>query len=224
MEVPANIPDGASYAKNRIVIIGHGKSPMGKGWGEKIDACDYVIRMWDNHWQNEADYGTKYDYGFFEAHPSMMPHFWQHKQRDPTEGWAASLLFHSPRAYCQMPEGTELIDQAPWAEIGEQLGGMGETGRLQFTRGTIAACWAIENSEPGDQIILVGYDNIHAGTALPVRAGFPEEYLEQQSTFSFNGYKPGRKYGNHDFQCENPVMQHLAKKHNVTVTFAQDIW
>ena len=178
--------------------------------------------MWDNHWQCEIDYGTKYDYGFFEACSSMMPNFYQYNQHEPTVGWVASLL--GVARYCQMPKGTELINQADWAEIGKQLGGLGETGELQFTRGTVAACWAIENADPGDQIILVGYDNIRAGTALPVQVGFPSEYLEQKSTFSFNGYKPGRKYGNHDFQCEYPVMQHLANERGVNVVFAQDVW
>jgi hypothetical protein len=51
----------ALVVANRVVcsaaVIGHGRSPVGRGWGSRIDACDLVVRMWDNHWQDEADWG-----------------------------------------------------------------------------------------------------------------------------------------------------------------------
>lgn len=53
-----------------ISVIGNGPSPVGKGWGERIDVSDKVIRLHDCQYQNRADYGRRYDIG-------VMPPWWQ---------------------------------------------------------------------------------------------------------------------------------------------------
>lgn len=206
-----------------FAIIGHGRSPEGRGWGPRIDACT-VLRMWDwSRWQAPADYGVSYDYGFFEAHPQMMATFYENLQCDPSIGWVASALGEVEK--CVLPPRTEIVRQEPWNEIGKALGGVGATGRLQFTRGTIAACWAIERAETGEEIVLVGFDNIRAGQELQINQAFSPAYRKNPGTFSFAGYRGGvTKNGNHDFAVEKPVLEYLAAQRGVKLSFAQDVW
>lgn len=44
-----------------IYIIGHGKSPLNKGWGPRIDE-GLVVRLKNPSWQNKEDYGSRVDY------------------------------------------------------------------------------------------------------------------------------------------------------------------
>jgi hypothetical protein len=217
------IPVSSSGSK-LIAVIGHGLTPKGKGWGEKIDACNVVLRMWDWHWQNEEDYGRKYDVGFFEIAPPLLKTFFKYNQSQPDLGYVGSVLWHANE--CQLPPRTEIITQDAWAAVGTRLGGHSKTGKLAFTRGTIAACWAVDRfANAGDVVILVGFDNVKLGKTLSPEAGFPEEYRKQPSTFTFSGYKSNeRSYGNHDFGIEWPVLQYLAKEREVKIAFADDLW
>lgn len=210
-------------SSRQIVIVGHGRSPEGKAWARRIDAANIVIRMWDCAWQPLSDYGIRYDIGFFEIGGGLVGKFRRNQRgRDPSLGWVASWLYGLER---QLPQRTEVIDQTPWNRVGKGLGGIGQTGRLQFTRGTIAACWAIERASPGDEIILVGFDNIRAGATLPLDQAFCRDYQRNPGSYSFNGYRGGlRKCGNHDFLIERPVMEHLAEKASVRLSFADVVW
>lgn len=203
-------------------IIGHGRSPEGQRWGPKIDACT-VVRMWDwAPWQNPDDYGERYDYGLFELGSGITDTFLKHKKREPAKGWIGSLL-HTTKT--PIPSRTQIVDQKPWNAIGLRLGGRGATGRLQFTRGTIAACWAIEKSMPDDEVILVGFDVIHRGVSLGINDDFSPEYQKNPGSFPFKGWRPGmKKFGNHDYVVERKVLEHLADQRNVVLSFAQDVW
>lgn len=202
------------------VIVGHGRSPEGKGWADRIDAVDCVVRMWDCGWQPPPDYGSRYDYGVIEIGAGLVEKAMRHKQRDPAKGWIASLL----HGKATLPANTEIVDQTPWNRIGRKLGGIGATGRLQFTRGTIAACWAIEKGLWGE-VVLVGFDVIHRGRSLGLNEDFCPEYQKNPGTFSFSGWTGGKtKAGNHDFVCERKVMKRLADDNGVQLSFAQEIW
>ena len=206
-----------------IAIIGHGRTPERRAWGRKIDSCDVVIRMWDWHWQEPRDYGKKYDIGILEIAPTLIRTFQLHNKHTPTIGWVGSALHRAD--ICPLPDKTEVIDQSRWTDLGKRMGGLGATGKLEFTRGTIAACWAIEYAVQGDKIILVGFDNVKAGLALPVEEGFSPTYRAQPSTLSFRGYKENAvKYGNHDFSIEKEVLTHLAMMRNVSIAYADDAW
>lgn len=209
----------------RIAIIGHGKSAEGRGWGNQIDASDLVVRMWDWQWQTPPDYGRRYDYGLFELATGLMERFNRFNRHKPHRGWLASFLSRSGNAIT-IPARTEIIDQRRWTSVGSGLfGGMGTKGILQFTRGTIAACWAIEKAERGDTVILVGFDNVKAGQALPIDAGFSPTYRAEPSTFHFDGYAEGAaRYGNHDFAVEWPVMNWLAECNGIRLVFADTEW
>lgn len=201
------------------VIVGHGKSAVGKGWGTRIDRALRVIRMWDCQWQDANDYGTKYDLGVFEIGHGMIKKWRSMNERQPKDGWLASVC-SSERAI-GLPDFTMIVDQGKWNQDAMAMGGRGATGRLQFQRGVVAACWAIENSRRRDRIILVGFDNVSARKALSKEDGFPEEYLKQPTTFHFNGYVVGaERYGNHDFSIEGAFLQKLAREHGVFVEHA----
>lgn len=204
----------------QCVIVGHGRSPEGKRWADRIDASEIVVRMWDCQWQWPDDYGTKYDYGLLCAHPSYMRDFWAHNRREPAIGWVASDYA------CQvdLPERTQVVDQAPWCRVGRAMGGVGDSGDLKLTRGCIAACWAI-SSKVAEKIVLIGFDNIEAGISLPVEAAFGPEYRGNPGTFSFERYLGGRiRHGNHDFAIERPLMAHLATEAGVSLVFATEEW
>lgn len=206
-----------------IAIIGHGRSPEGKGWGKRIDACEVVIRMWDWHWQAVEDYGSKYDYGLFEVCPKYTKVFLQHYKKVPAEGWIASYLRDSR---CQLPPRTEVFSQVDWSLKGRSMGGIGETGRLEFTRGTLAALWAIDRiCDRSDEIYLVGFDNVKLGRSLPMQEAFSKVYQQNPGTYPFDKYVSGvSKYGNHDYAIEYPLMEKMAAPKKIKVKFAQDVW
>lgn len=207
-----------------IAIIGHGRSPEGRGWGERIDACDRTLRMWDWSWQAPRDYGRKYSFGLIEAHPSTMESFRAHNKLRPTHGWVASKLW--PRPYeCGLPDNCDVFDQAPFAKLAKDMGGIGETGNLQFTRGTVAATWAISGSRRGDRVVLVAFDNIVRGATLPIEEAFCEKYRANPGSLAFVGYEGGqRKFGNHDYAIEYPFMRDLADAYDVDLVLAENIW
>jgi hypothetical protein len=205
----------------QTVIIGHGRSPEGKGWGEKIDAADVVIRMWDCGWQSEEDYGTKYDFGFYEIAPGLTEKVVQFRKREPSRAWIGSLLFKRGKV---LPY-TFQVDQTEWNNRCRRMGGIGKTGRLQFTRGTIAACWAITQLEEGDAVVLVGYDVIRVGITPKVEEAFSPEYRRNPGTFSFNGWVADQtKFGNHDYAIERPFLESMATSRGISLYFAQDVW
>ena len=67
-----------------MVIIGHGTSPKGKGWGSLIDEHT-VIRLKDPSWQKVEDYGNRCDY--MCASTETMQIMQQYRTR-PKEFWA----------------------------------------------------------------------------------------------------------------------------------------
>lgn len=222
-ETRFRIPPYIGIERQRTVIIGHGKSAEGRSWGAAIDACDTVIRCWDCQWQNPADYGTGYDIGLYEAHPMLMPPLHTHCKRQPHIGWIASLL--APTSLSTLMPVTEMVDQAEWCQEAMALGGLGASGRLQFQRGTVAALWAIHRARPGDEVVLVGFDNTLAGRALKIEDGYSKVYRAAPSSYTFAGYIEGaQRYGNHDFGIERPYLDLCAKRRGVTLTFAQEKW
>lgn len=178
--------------------------------------------MWDWWgWQPYADYGARYDLGLLEVHPTLLERFHRHRHREPTIGWVGSVL-HRPDM-CRLPDRIELFWQDPWVRIGMALGGVGVSGRLQYTRGTLAALWAIERSAPGGTVLLVGFDNVYLGRTLDIPDGFCPAYRALPTTFSFRGYRGGEtKQGNHDFAVERRVIELVARQCGVSAVFSQD--
>lgn len=208
-----------------VAIIGHGRSPEDKAWGTMINGCDVVVRMWDWTWQQYNDYGDKYDYGLFTISPADIPVFWQRKGRPPAFGW---LGYNLVPFSCKLPMRTTKIDQARWIEFARRLGGASTTETLHLTRGTVAACWAIENLD-ASSIVLVGFDNVYAGVHLPWQDAFSPEYSEVY--FGHKSINRSKKYPadqrqsvTHDMAIERPLLLNRAKLFGVELQFAQDVW
>lgn len=202
-----------------IAVIGHGRTPVGRGWGEAIDGCDLVMRMWDCHWQDEGDYGVRYDVGYYELSPKQMSRMKFYNDRTPSKYWVAGLLKTTTDA---QPNTKEIL-MGDWIKLGLELGGVGTTGKLKLTRGCAAACWAITALEP-KQVILVGFDNIATGLALSPKEGFPDVYAALPSTSWKSYVGGGTKYHNHDYVAEGSILKTLAAKHQVRLVHAQDVW
>jgi hypothetical protein len=205
-------------------VIGHGRSPEGKGWGVKIDACDAVVRMWEWQWQAPADYGTKYDYGLFTVHPAVLPVFRRQNRRRPRLTWLAYRL--SP--FIAPPENCQVIDPAEWLMEAVRLGGSSSGSGLQLTRGTAAACWTMTSLSVTD-LVLVGFDNIYLGTQLPWDQAFSPDYSDLYFSYKqVNRTKPWAagcsKSVTHDLAVERPLMESIAKRRLVSLQFAQDFW
>lgn len=205
------------------VVVGHGHSPVGKGWGKRIDSGDAVIRLWNWHWQDPLDWGVKYDWGFFEIHHTSLSQYHKKNKKHPTEGYIGAILQDFPEK--KLPPNTVEWDPKPVAGVGYSMGGVGTKGRLRLTRGVQAACWALEYKLPGEELILVGFDNTYLGRSLSIEKGFPAAYVNDPACSNFRDYAGGlTKYGNHDYAIEKPLLLRLGRERGVKVSFAQDIW
>jgi hypothetical protein len=204
---------------DRIAVIGHGRSPEGRGFGPAIDSCSAVVRMWDWAWQERADYGERYDYGVFTILPVSLKAFREAQPWPPRVSW---LAYRRASDGGELPAATEIIDQCYRDRIG------GPT--VNLTRGCAAACWAIDRAGSGGIVVLVGFDNLKAGQCLPVEEAFPPRYREhydrihpqwRRSWYPPNG---GARCGSHDIAAERGLIEGLAAERGVTVAFAEDIW
>lgn len=214
-----------------IVVVGHGRSPEGKGWGNLIDRCCTVVRMWDwTPWQHPRDYGEKYDYGLFALTPKSLSVFHEYNKAEPSRGWLA--YFGKPTSG-KLPNGVpvEVIDPTPWVEVGQGLGGAGLSGRLTLTRGTVAAAWAITSAHSGDVVILVGFDNVMARTNRSVEESFCPQYWRMFNERFNPGTKMDKVYptgqpktGTHDMNIEAPLLFQLAQDRKVKLLFADFAW
>jgi len=209
-------------------VIGHGKSPVGKGWGKHIDGCDLVLRMWDWDWQKPEDWGIRYDFGLIEAFKWGVDTFWEHNKRIPNVCWVCSQRpeWQRERSRLQLPDPNNVVNSDRYERLGQRLGGAGVTGRLKLQRGTVGACWMIEQPEI-DEVILVGFDNAYARKVLSIKEGYPAEYVGLPSTFPFKDYEKyvnKTKYGNHDYAVERPLLVRVAREARVKLSFSQDVW
>lgn len=209
-----------------VVVVGHGLSAEGKGWGTKIDSCGVVVRMWNYHWQNPVDYGERYDYGFYEILPTEMARFYKHNCKTPLKGWWATRTYaHTKPYFGELPPGTEEFNSEPWAAEAMKMGGVGTKGRLHFTRGTRAAAIAMLKMQPGQSLILVAFDSTYARLGLTIRDGFPQVYVECPAGFPFRDYVGNvTKYGNHDYQVEKPFLEKVAERAKVKLLWSQEFW
>lgn len=210
----------------QIAVIGHGRSPEGNGWGSRIDGCHCVVRMWNWHWQNKPDYGSRYDWGLIEAHRKALPQWREHNQHHPSEGWLGSVLLCDQEFAAKFPDNTQIIDQTAFFQaLPRKRWGVGETWNWQLTRGGVGACWAISKAKPGDEIILVGFDVIKAGIAPSVEDAFSAEYMASAGYYGIGSFAPGKtKEGNHDYPAERRLIMTMAKHAGVAVSFAEDVW
>jgi hypothetical protein len=210
-----------------IAVIGHGRSPEGRGWGCRIDACSLVVRLWNCEWQAPADYGTRYDWGLIETHRKVLQQFSTHNRRTPRKGWIASKLYCTRDVHAMLPFGTVVIDQEQWLQCeGREIKGCGTHGVWQLTRGGIAALWAIHQTRPGDTVVLVGFDIIKAGVAPTAAEAFSPEYQASGGFWGLQGFTPGAtKEGNHDYPAERRLIELVAaRRGGIKLAWADELW
>lgn len=209
------------------VVVGHGRSPEGKGWGALIDSAACVLRMWNWEWQTAEDYGRRYDFGLIETHDKVLRQFSTHNKKFPARTFIASRLHCTKAVMARIPQNSILIDQERWLENeGRFIKGKGETGVWQLTRGGILACWAIQACPPGSTVVLLGFDVIKRGVALPVNDAFAPAYQESGGFWGIGCYAEGKtKEGNHDYPAERKLIELVAAHRGcVSVVFAEDVW
>lgn len=208
-----------------IAVIGHARSPEGRGWGERIDACNVVVRMYDWEWQPLADYGERYDYGIVALIPfSLKPFLEAVNKPQPAKGWLGYARGREPVNMAGLPK-MEVISQ-DFRDIGISLGG---SPGFNLTRGCAAACWAVNAAGQGGTVILVGFDNLKAGLTQEAAEAFPDAVLkdwdERHPGWRDRLYRGGAtKHGSHDIAIERVLLEKLAADRGVNLQFAEDVW
>ena len=136
-----------------VCIVGHGPSTKGRKLGELIDSHDVVVRHVECDWQDQEDYGVKYDYGIFCPAP-----IWQAEDavKRPDRYWKYDPLFECPT---DEPVTTIFRDKV-CDNINEFVTPL-IIGR-HFSRGTAAVIAAIYILRPAE-INLVGFDAVLQG-------------------------------------------------------------
>jgi hypothetical protein len=92
------------------------------------------------------------------------------------------------------------------------------------------AAWAIEHAGKGEEVILVGFDNVLCGINKPIEESFCPEYWAMQSLYwdekkTDKIYPVGEaKTATHDMSVEKPLLEALASSNNVPLKFAQEVW
>lgn len=190
-----------------VAVIGHGPSPEGRGWGPAIDACDFVVRMWECGWQAPADYGTRYDAGVFTIWPNELKRFraFRAAQPQPARWWAYDLRGLGMAA---LTEPAEIMDPRPWNERARRAGGCGLAGRFELTRGGMAALHAIATLRPR-RLHLIGFDTLRAGAQSEREhaAAFAARYGATAVRLN-NPLAPGApRSGSHDFAAERRLIE-----------------
>lgn len=191
-----------------VAVVGHGPSPAGRGWGARIDACDCVIRMWDCHWQDAADYGTRYDVGCFTLSPKEIVDFRRLLRRRPASWWA-----YDPRGMIHachvesLPEPVVAIDPSAWEVKGRRMGGIGLSGRFELSRGSAAALAALEWLKP-EWLHLVGFDTVASGTIAQTEYGpaAAASNALRQVTPQHKIDRARGKTASHDYQAERRLI------------------
>lgn len=204
-----------------VAIIGHGPSPAGAGWGSRIDACDLVIRMWNCNWQEEEDYGRRYDIGVVTLSERGMGTFARLNRRRPASWWGYDLWQRGAETLDGLP--VQAIDPRPYLEQAVAMGA--HVGRrLKLTRGTAAACHAI-TTLGADTLVLVGFDGVCDGTMTG-------EHYPHAAMADFTArtgrtkHRPtrGPRDDWHDFEAERALLVLLASRHGVRLVDPREGW
>lgn len=182
-----------------ICIIGHGPSPVGRGWGPRIDA-QTVVRMHDWAHQPAEDYGSRCDH-------AVLPGPWLDRAlgqlgRAPICAWWIYML---PGRRPRIPIPATVLG-VPTRAIEVAI----EMDAPAPTRGLCAAAMSAATF-PEEEIVLVGFDTLRAGAATQ----YPDWY-----GMKIGEDRIGRSANHrHDFAAERAALAHLPR-----VRHAEDVW
>lgn len=175
-----------------IVIIGHGESPLGKGWGPEIDRHEVVrLKNWQD-WQNPADYGSRLDYWCCST--ETMGHFrpgareyWAQPKKGTWNG-ALEMLVRSQVA----PLTIELELFKRWNDVFHEF-------QPEIRNYSVGMFAIIKAATKGQDVALVGFDNL----LNP----------EQEYRKALRGKWPT----GHDWRAEKAMLPLVEKEYGVSV-------
>jgi len=154
-----------------LVVIGHGASPDGKGWGVEIDKHP-VVRMHDSFWQEPSDWGARCDY-------TVLPGPWGPKiytmpTRTPNRAWMLYTLPMQRKGWKirKAMAGRPIVPQ----RISDECRSIYSEGFVP-TRGLCAIIMAHKVLKATD-IMLIGFDSILSGVTKPYSQRVPKEISE----------------------------------------------
>lgn len=211
---------------DEVIVIGHGPSPTDRGWGERIDRADCVVRMFDCGWQKPADYGVRYDVGVLTMRKRQAQWFGREATLRPTEWWAYDQDGHGYTVETEEPQTLLSVPEA--LSEARRLGGMGTAGFLTLTRGTAAACFAASQWRP-ERLVLVGFDEVRAGTFMAM--AYPNDFHRQLMARPDAGLlrrrlaarRPGgHRSTGHDYAVEAAVILGACERVGAKMIWAED--
>lgn len=183
------------------IVVGHGPSPAGRGWGERIDSAEIVIRMSNCSWQDPVDYGERYDYGLLgllNKHGKLIER--EPDPRQPDEAWVTYdwMRALAPKEWRGVPCLPSCADT-----LVKMVGGRREPD-FRLTKGCAAACWTIVHIAPVS-LALIGCDMLLDGR--PTQPINPPQYPWSRSA--------RRRY--HDHAAETKLIRRLALAFDVGI-------
>lgn len=191
----------------KIAIIGYGTSCDGKGFGEKIDACDLVVRFCCTDLSCSGDYGTRYDAGVMagpwglERNTALVKHL-------PSQWWMYWL-----RLGRRWNPPNPLLDRMVLQHdvVVPEI----ESAGLAPTRGLCAVMMACKFYRP-NTVILVGFDSLMSGK----QTGYGKHYSwpggAQLAQLEIGATRNGR----HDFELEHKILCGLPAR----IVDACEVW
>lgn len=193
---------------SRIVVIGHGASPDGRGWGRKIDAHP-VVRLHDCHWQDSKDHGSRYDFG-------VLPGPWLDRasksiERVPARGWLCYMLAGRP---VRMGPPAVLKNR-PVSTYGTTLESvLDPLGRYAPTRGLMAIVMGVLKTG-AKEVVLVGFDGLLSGHIGPYSRACPSRPAQGSG---------GARSGRHAYDLERRALADFALRAGVRFVDAGVVW
>ena len=178
----------------KICIVGHGPSTEGRGLGSIIDSYDIVIRMVECGFQNEKDYGKKYNIGIFTAGISLL---WSKtSERIPSDMYwriTRSLQYEQDTFDWKRGRLVRILRKTIREWVGK---------KYYCSRGMSAIIGSIELLEP-EEIALVGFDTVLRGVfSMNHHPQALNDFIRRNTT---------RKRNVHDWNLEKAMVSHFIK-------------
>ena len=189
-----------------VVIVGHGPSLKGAGLGEKIDACDKVVRLKNCFMllAEKHDYGTRTDVmcSSTEVLPTLTKvkakEYWGYPKRGTFNQARIDWL---SRAVEYAPVRVPLRVCNFWNYFFIELGGR----HPNVSTGMGAMVIALDQFKP-ETLYLAGFDNV----IDPVIKGY-------KSTVPTAFNDGGKKDTGHDWETEHKMLPYLAEYFKTTI-------